>query len=370
MAKVSIKQTISRALVVSAVLVTCVANADDGLQDVMREAGDTMLMMLPAMRTNDTSVLTPGAGQLSALFRKARPHFEEGSPATLAAFELLQARLADATDNPYNARTSLAEAFELCAGCHVQDTRIAPAFGVSRLHELNEYEAGEFSYLTRDYPAAMVSFGRVVETFKDRRDRRNALDRILVMSIGIAPDLATGVVVLEDLLTSGHLSNEETRLVEGWLQVIRPLASDPDQRQSPLRHSTIPAMDHYMTREWPSFKQFVSLDGQQVYWVLIRAQLHELLRENASSPQVPRLLYWLSVSDRGLHYRFDNSLSSRYLERCMTEYTAHPYARTCFEEYQLLMTVAFSGSGGIFLSQEEYERINRFRQLVFGNEDP
>ena len=54
----------------------------------------------------------------------------------------------------------------------------------------------------------------------------------------------------------------------------------------------------------------------------------------------------------------------------MTEYTAHPYARTCFEEYQLLMTVAFSGSGGIFLSQEEYERINRFRQLVFGNEDP
>jgi len=83
--KVSIKQTIGRAFVVSAVLVTCVANADDGLQDVMREAGDTMLMMLPAMRTNDTSVLTPAAGQLSALFRKARPHFEEGSQATLAA---------------------------------------------------------------------------------------------------------------------------------------------------------------------------------------------------------------------------------------------------------------------------------------------
>jgi hypothetical protein len=186
------------------------------------------------------------------------------------------------------------------------------------------------------------------------------------MSIGIDPDLATGVVVLEDLLTSGDLSNEETRLVEGWLQVIRPLASEPGQRQSPLQHSTIAAMDRYMTREWPSFQQFVSLDGQQVYWVLIRAQLHELLRENASSPQVPRLLYWLSVSDRGLYYRLDDSLSWRYLERCMTDYTAHPYARRCFEEYQLLMTVAFSGSGGIFLSEEAYETINRFRQLVYG----
>lgn len=364
------KQTIGRAFVVSAVLVACLANAEDGLQEVMREAGDTMLMMLPAMRTNDTSVLTPGAAQLSALFLRARPHFEEGSPAMLTAFELLQARLADAADNPYNTRTALAEAFELCAGCHVQDTRIAPAFGVSRLHELNEYEAGEFSYLTRDYPAAMVSFGRVLETFKDRRDRRNALDRILVMSIGIDPDLANGSVVLEDLLKSGDLSNEETRLVEGWLEVIRPLASEPGPRQSPLQHSTIAAMDRYMTRDWPGFQQFLSLDGQQVYWVLIRARLHELLRENASSPQVPRLLYWLAVSDRGLHYRFDNSLSSQYLERCMTEYTAHPYAKTCFEEYQLLMTVAFSGSGGIFLSQEQYDRINRFRQLVFGNEDP
>jgi hypothetical protein len=367
MSKVSIKQTIGRAIIFSALLLACVANAEDGLQDVMREAGDTMLMMLPAMRTHDTAVLTPGAVQLSALFRRARPHFEEGSPATLAAFELLQARLADAIESPYKTRTSLAEAFELCAGCHVQDTRIAPAFGVSRLHALSEYEAGEFSYLTRDYPAAVVSFGRVVETSKDRRDRRNALDRILVMNIGIAPDLAAGLDVCEDLLASGHLNSEETRVVEGWLQVIRPLASDPDQRQSPLLHSTIPAMDRYLTREWPDFRQFVSMDGQQVYWVLIRAQLHKLLRENPSSPEVPRLLYWLSVSDRGLHYRFENSLSWRYLERCMTEYTAHPYARMCFEEYQLLMTVAFSGSGGVFLSPEGSEKIDRFRQLVFGN---
>jgi len=364
--KVSIKQTIVRAFVVSTVLFSCVSNADEDLQDVMREAGDTMLTMLPAMRTNDTSILTPGAARLSALFRRAQPHFEEGSPATLAAFELLQDRLADATDNPYKTRTSLAAAFELCAGCHVQDARIAPAFGVSRLHELSEYEAGEFSYLTRDYPAAMVSFGRVVETSKDRRERRNALDRILVMSVGIEPDLAAGLAVLEDLLRSGRLSDAETRLVAGWRQVIRPLASEPDQPQSPLRHSTIPAMDRFMTQEWPGFRQLVSLDGQQVYWLLIRAQLHKLLQENSSSPQVPRLLYWLSVSDRGLYYRLDDSLSWRYLERCMTDYTAHPYAKRCFEEYQLLMTVAFSGSGGIFLSEEAYETINRFRQLVFG----
>ena len=366
MSKVSIKQTIVRALVVSAVLFSGVSHADEELQEVMREASDTMLMMLPAMRTNDTAILTPGAARLSELFRRAQPHFEKGSPTTLAAFELLQARLADATDNPYKMRTSLAAAFELCAGCHVQDARITPAFGVSRLHDLSEYEAGEFSYLTRDYPSAMVSFGRVVETSKDRGERRNALDRILVMSIGIEPDLEAGLAVLEDLLASGRLSDAETRLVEGWRQVIQPLAGERDQPQSPLRHSTIPAMDGYMTDDWPAFRQLVSLDGQQVYWLLIRAQLHKLLQENAASPQAPRLLYWLAVSDRGLYYHLDNSLSWVYLERCMTDYTAHPYARRCFEEYQFLMTVAFSGSGGIFLSEEAYERINRFRQLVYG----
>ena len=54
----------------------------------------------------------------------------------------------------------------------------------------------------------------------------------------------------------------------------------------------------------------------------------------------------------------------------MTEYTVHPHARTCFEDYKLLLMVAFSGSGGLFLSQEEFDGINQFRQLVFGDEGP
>ena len=69
-------------------------------------------------------------------------------------------------------------------------------------------------------------------------------------------------------------------------------------------------MDRYPTREWPGFRQFVSMDGQQVYWVLIRAQLHQLT------------------------------------------------------------TVAFSGSGGILMSEEGTGKINQFRRLVYGNEEP
>jgi hypothetical protein len=74
-----------------------------------------------------------------------------------------------------------------------------------------------------------------------------------------------------------------------------------------------------------------------------------MLLEQLTYGEVPRLLYWLAVSDRALHYRFYDSLSRHYLEQCMREHTDHAFTKECFKEYEMLMVVSFSGSGGVYL---------------------
>ncbi len=125
-------------------------------------------------------------------------------------------------------------------------------------------------------------------------------------------------------------------------------------------------MDNYLRNEWPVVQSTLNMNQQLVYWIAIRGKLNQLLRANPGSAHTPILLYWLAVSDRALHYRFYDSLSRRYLVRCMRDYTRYEIAKECFKEYEMLMIVSFSGSGGIFLPVEAEREIGELRRLVYG----
>lgn len=102
---------------------------------------------------------------------------------------------------------------------------------------------------------------------------------------------------------------------------------------------------------------------QQVYWMVIRYRLKQMMQQ--PDADLPVMLYWLAVSDRSTYYQFSNSLSRHYLEQCITNYSDHEYARKRFEEFELLMIVSFSGSGGIKLPIEIREDITRLRKTVY-----
>tara|TARA_E500000331_G_scaffold349142_1_gene391862 strand:- start:718 stop:1149 length:432 start_codon:yes stop_codon:yes gene_type:complete len=134
---------------------------------------------------------------------------------------------------------------------------------------------------------------------------------------------------------------------------------------SPYMERDIKTMDRYLSNEWPQIQSLLSWNAQLVYWVAIRGQLNKMLITEPTSDEVPRLLYWLAVSDRALHYRFYDTLSRQYLMQRMRDYTDHPFAKACFEEYEMLMVISFSGSGGIDLPIEAQQEIADFRRLVY-----
>lgn len=343
------------------------------INELMRDIGDTMLRMLPALHEDapDRTLLMENLVRLDYLFGQAEPHLTSRPAGSQVTFDLLNRRLDEALAlgerrNIDLLRRSVAETFELCGACHSQDSVTRPAFGVSKIRALDEFLAAEFSYLTRDYESALTSAENYFEG-EMRTDERDQVMLERVLSIG-------GEIYADPTFTVGQLTELLPELTGGsrqratdWIHVLNRLADEDSGLQSPLEQKSIRALDRFLGREYLSIASSLSVNEQEAFWVVNRGALSRMLASNASSDEVPRLLYWLAVSDRALHYRYYNALSTAYLERCVESYPDHPYARQCVEEYEFLVLINFSGSGGTRVPPEVQERLNALRAKAYGS---
>jgi len=344
------------------------------IRALMVQISDSMLRLLPLINEKqpDATEVQREIGQLNKLFTEAGPHFEEAEIGSQLNYvmitEQLQSASRFATDNNlYSVKTTLAEAFQLCAGCHTQDRKTSKAFGISRLKSLDEFLAAEYSYLTRDYEAALISYkNHLTQVTDDYHRRALALDRILVITAGVYGDPNLTRDTLRQLLPRlSPLSAEQVK-VKDWIDVMVRIIRAPDDIQSPTHARTVTEMDQYLTNEWPAIQSALTWNEQQAYWVVIRSRLNQFMQQPENEADTPRLLYWLAVSDRSLHYRFYESISRRYLDRCIRQYPDHPAAKDCFNEYELLMIVSYSGSGGVYVPVEVQQELNELRAIVYG----
>ncbi|MEX1237910.1 MAG: hypothetical protein WD994_06550 [Pseudomonadales bacterium] len=356
----------------SALCCTDKAIADE-VNDIMTDAGDTMLRILPSLYSDDPdrTLVMENLIRLDYLFNQAEPHFVEEQEGAQVTFELLRERLRDAIQlgerhNINLMRSAVDDAFGLCASCHTQDRRIKRAFGVSKIRALDEYLAGEFSYLTRDYESALTSFTNYLESDKRTLVRdANAFDRALVITAEVLADPALARDILKSMLKHVDEGNVIHRHTTDWISALDRLATEPDALTSPLGKKSVDALDGFLDHEWPTIQATLTWAAQEAYWVVIRSELNGFLSRGASGSDVPRLLYWLGVSDRALQYRFYGSLSKGYLEKCIEAHPTDPYAKRCLEEYEMLILVSFSGSGGTNVPLEVRSRLAELRAMVY-----
>ncbi|MDZ7686301.1 MAG: hypothetical protein U5O39_15965 [Gammaproteobacteria bacterium] len=347
------------------------ASANSSINELMRDVGDTMLRMLPAVYDEkpDRTLLMENLVRLEYLFNEARPHFESRPVGSQVTFDLIDRRFDEAIAlgerrNIDLLRRSVAEAFELCAACHTQDGVTRRAFGVSKIRELDEYMAVEFSYLTRDYASARTSIDNYLagDTRTFERDLV-VLQRLLSIGAEVHADPALAARQLREVVP--RLDGRLRARVSDWIDVLDRIGDEAGELQSPFTYNDIASINRFLSNEWPAIKASLDVDEQEAYWVTIRGVLSKLLATRATSDEVPRLLYWFAVSDRALHYRYYNSLSTAYLERCIEEHSNHPFAKRCLEEYEFLVLINFSGSGGTRVPPEVRDRLTELQRRVY-----
>jgi soluble cytochrome b562 len=341
----------------------------------MSQIGDQLLLILPVLHAEnlDRAKLSQNMRHLAELLDQAQPHLQQAtenySRTYQQPFEMLQESLAQAVDlagggNLNFVKSSLTETFELCAACHTQDKQSRRILGISKISVLDEFLAGEYSYLTRDYDSALVSFTNVLDDIKSSpNERSKALNRILIIEVEVKGDLEAGIDQFELLRGLGKGGEAEQAQLGSWIEVLRQVQLAP-KVASPLKAKNILVLDRFLSQRWPSIQSGLNWHGQTAYWMVIRGELNRLLRSQVDTAELPRLYYWLAVSDRSLNYQFFDSLSRRYLEQCIQQYPTHAYSQKCLEEYEALVTTSFSGSGGTFVPMEVQQRLDRMRDRV------
>lgn len=357
--------------VVLALILTIVpARADDEINDVMKRISNVMLQLLPEMNAplpNHTSILR-SVRRLEKLLQDAGPHLQSDDLNRQVAWQMLNDRLGEVTsklDGPSQrfVRSALNQAFESCADCHASDRISRPAFGVSRLSRLDEFSAAEFSYLTRDYDAAIVSYKNVLGNSDDKVYRVRALERLLTITAQIRGDVATGATLFASLADKSGDAREREQLHD-WAQALTWLDGNRKSPGSPYLKRNIAEMAAWLESDWPTQRASLDWPAQQVWWVVIQGELNQLLASEHPPQDTPTIVYWLAVADRSLHYRYYNSLSRYYLEQCITAFPAHTMAPMCLDELELMMIVSYSGSAGINLPDEVRDEIEALRRLV------
>jgi hypothetical protein len=194
-------------------------------------------------------------------------------------------------------------------------------------------------------------------------NRLIAFERILVLVTQANSDIENARQTLHQVANATG-NQYETSLVNDWLTSLEEIARGSMSPINPV-DLKIEDLSEFIEVEWPVIRTKTDWQRQQVYWVMFRHYLHQYIAEHPHSIDMPKLLYWLAMSDRSLQFKFYDALSRLYLLECITGYSDHPYAKQCFDEYELLMIVSFSGSAGLTIPEDVQQEIDSLRKLIY-----
>jgi hypothetical protein len=340
----------------------------------MHELGETMIRLIPwAYQEEETAPqgIQGDISRLALLFSQSAVHFKEQPIGVKLNHDLLNEQLQNLSSNSdtygSNAlRLMLIDAFAQCMSCHSQDQLERHPFSDSQLQKLtNGFAKAELLFMSRDYSQSLpqyLEYLKAAPVNSKSHNRLVAFERILVLAAQVNTEHESGAATLRQAADLAE-NQYEISLVNDWLTSLEEIAHGS---MSPINPEYLKMEDitEFIEVKWPQIRANSNWQRQQVYWVKFRQYLHQYISEHQHSIDMPKLLYWLAMSDRSLQFKFYDALSRLYLLECITSYSDHPYAKMCFDEYELLMIVSFSGSAGLTIPEDVQREIDSLRSLV------
>lgn len=348
------------------------------LNDVMANIGQEMVQLYPIIVANRS--LTPGdqeevvrhVNRLAELFAKAQSFIAQRPETYQVSYALISDHLADvqhviATGDVERARFDLYKLGPICASCHTQDTRLRTLFsGTGRASFPDDRSFAEFNYLTRNYAEAEQYFDRYLKSDIERSefDLMQPLQRIVTIYAQVLNRPAEGARKLRRYLDAKGHSEYTLKFLRGWIGGLERLARDGAQAVIQPDLKAIEAAIEKYIGSLDQTQPATIEPAQQVQRVWLRGRLYHYLNTTPSRDAIPRVLYWLAVSDRAIGYDYYFSLADLYLKDCVFSYPSHPYAQRCFKAYRDYVTDLYAGPGGSYLPAEVSSELTRMEKAL------
>lgn len=362
-------------------LVAAASSKPKSLNETMVSIGHTMEELFPILfskrelNQKQQKQLIESVEKLASLFEGVKTHLDSKSPTYGISFDVVKAQLSQAKSaNKYKnynyTRSILKDLTTVCTSCHTQDSKLRTLFpNIKRRVFESDYQFAEFSYMTRNYDTAIEFLKKHLGSKKDIEEGEllSIMKQMMTIYIQIFYQPDKAIQLLTDLKDNPHHTKFSRKTLEEWLAGIKDLKKE----RSSLK--TITNMDQLNLEvnrilgdlHEPGSAQFPN-KRERITRLWLRGALYHYLNTNPSREEIPVVLYWLAIVDRSINFSIYYSLADMYLKECVIQYTSHPYARKCYEEYKENMILSYSGSRGTDIPDDIQDDLNNLKVLIEG----
>ena len=268
------------------------------------------------------------------------------------------------------ALVSLKSTLGVCMSCHTQLPSVSTQFtAANQTRSLADpFEEAEFLFLIRNFDAAMALYGELIQGYPlnqvQPQDLEIALYREIYYYVRVARDMQGLSIALR--------SNSENQQLPERLQTqIKDFIATVDT----VKKEKYPYFTNAQSAELRSYAQaqlVEEVDGnfslnspaKVIASLKLSSVLYEYLDANPQTPLKPDIFYWLSFGERRYLYPSMHSLPGLYLKQCVLDYPQTPVAKKCFAEYEDIITLSFTGSGGTHIPDDLIQELTMMRNLV------
>lgn len=347
--------------------------ADNVLHQEMAHLGQAISNLFPLAiddgrfdAPQQHKILDQNINELVTTIPLVKSHFAQKSLTYQLSFDIIARHVQDmksAYDNAryQHVRSMIRATASICVSCHSQDQSRRSIFvGFPRKKFKSDYAYAEYNYITRNYSEAEDYYLRYLNKpgqHAKESDQLIALKHLLSIYAQILNDANKGLVVFEKIKGNKHLSVYAKKQIANWMRGLKEIAGTAGQnKDSNFERIKTLVNQHIVATNQPTRLEYL-------YW--IRGLSYRYLNAKPKPDEVPVLLYWLALTERGSSESVYFSLGDLYLKQCMLIYPTQAIAKQCYREYEDAIIFSYSGSRGTDIPDDIQETMKALKEKVF-----
>ncbi len=284
----------------------------------------------------------------------------------------------------------LKAATTLCISCHSQlpkEKNVSFAVlssTVGRRNFTSDLEYADYLFIMRNYDKAQRTYLQAVDQALDSSQKAKAKDKgafqvlgpqtrpiseaikqllVITLKVQNSPDKARDR--LQDIVGKKNLPEFLKKEIDGYLVQLETLRKSPMQE---IRDEA--GLDKFVADYLEKASANKAENAAELDLRLLAASglLQHYLNKHHSSPDAPKIFYWLAMAERPQSQGLFYNLADVYLKECIRRAPKHPYAKKCYERYEDEVAFGYTGSSGTSIPEEDKKELDALKKLV--NDEP
>lgn len=360
----------------------CIASVHAEVKDVMDQLMEQVFILKPYIASEASFSDPAHAAQISAALKNMATLSQQVNhearikntgfqvPGHILTEQLEDVETVFRTGNKEYALGNLRSTLGVCMSCHTQLPAVSTRFTTLNQTQVlaNPAEEADFLFLIRNFDAAMRMYAGVIDGYPlnnaEPDDLERAVSREIFYYVRVARDMKGLSAALQRNSENPQLPPRLQNQIKGLLAAVEAVKDQGYPHFTAAQDAQL--RDYAQAQLSGELRGELGLDSPEnvIAALKLSSVLYQYLNENPDTPLKPDIFYWLSFGERRYLYQSMYSFPDLYLKQCVLDYPQNPVAKKCFDEYEELITFAFTGSGGTHMPDDVAQELDMMRTLV------